>query len=131
MIRILIGFISGTVSGMGMGGGTILILILTLFLNVEQHVAQATNLIFFIPTAIAATIINYKQKIIDIKTAVVIAIYGVIGALIGSNIANNLDSNILKKIFGIFLLIIAINEIVSYKKLNIKKGKSHTNNKSK
>ena len=123
MIRILIGFISGTVSGMGMGGGTILILILTLFLNVEQHVAQATNLIFFIPTAIAATIINYKQKIIDIKTAVVIAIYGVIGALIGSNIANNLDSNILKKIFGIFLLIIAINEIVSYKKLNIIKRK--------
>lgn len=123
MLEVLIGVISGTVSGMGMGGGTILILILTLFLNVEQHVAQATNLFFFVPTAIAATIINYKQKIIDIKIAVVIAIYGIIGAVIGSNIANNLDSNILKKIFGIFLLIIAINEIVSYKKMNIKKGK--------
>lgn len=74
MLQILTGLISGVVSGLGMGGGTILILILTLFGGVEQHVAQATNLIFFIPTSIAAIWINYKQKIIDIKLGLIIGL---------------------------------------------------------
>ena len=49
MIETIIGLISGIVSGTGMGGGTILIFLLSFLLGVEQHVAQATNLIFFIP----------------------------------------------------------------------------------
>lgn len=122
MFEIIIGVISGIVSGIGMGGGTILILILTIFLNVDQHTAQAINLVFFIPTAIAAIIVNAKQKLIDFKTSNIISTFGVIGAIIGSIIANKIDSNILRKLFGIFLIIIAINEIISYKKL-------HTTNK--
>ena len=47
MVEIIIGFISGIVSGTGMGGGTILIVLLTFILGIEQHIAQATNLIFF------------------------------------------------------------------------------------
>ena len=62
MLEILTGIISGTVSGTGMGGGTILILILSVFMGIDQHVAQATNLIFFVPTSIAAIYINIKQK---------------------------------------------------------------------
>ena len=54
MLEMLIGFISGIVSGTGMGGGTILILCLSIFLEINQKTAQATNLIFFIPTSIAA-----------------------------------------------------------------------------
>ena len=122
MFEIIIGVISGIVSGIGMGGGTILILILTIFLNVDQNTAQAINLVFFIPTAIAAIIVNAKQKLIDFKTSNIISTFGVIGAIIGSIIANKIDSNILRKLFGIFLIIIAINEIISYKKL-------HTTNK--
>ena len=56
MIEILIGMISGIVSGTGMGGGTILIFLLTFMMGIEQHVSQATNLIFFIPTSIVAII---------------------------------------------------------------------------
>ena len=48
MVEVLIGIISGIVSGTGMGGGTILIFLLTFFMGIEQHIAQATNLIFFI-----------------------------------------------------------------------------------
>ena len=66
MIEILIGMISGIVSGTGMGGGTILIFLLTFMMGIEQHVAQATNLIFFIPTSIVAIIINIKNKNIDL-----------------------------------------------------------------
>ena len=66
MTQIGIGIVAGIVSGTGMGGGTILIFLLTFMLGIEQHIAQATNLIFFIPTAIVAIIVNLKNKNIDI-----------------------------------------------------------------
>lgn len=78
MIKILIGFISGIISGTGMGGGTILILCLTLFLGFNQKIAQATNIIFFIPTSIAAIYINIKEKNIDFKVAKIIIFFGII-----------------------------------------------------
>ena len=62
MLQILIGGLSGIFSGIGMGGGTILIFLLTTFAGLEQHIAQATNMIYFIPTAISAIIVNYKNK---------------------------------------------------------------------
>ena len=62
MLQILIGGLSGIFSGIGMGGGTILIFLLTTFAGLEQHIAQATNLIYFIPTAISAIIVNYRNK---------------------------------------------------------------------
>lgn len=127
MIEILIGMISGIVSGTGMGGGTILIFLLTFMMGIEQHVAQATNLIFFIPTSIVAIIINIKNKNIDLKLAIIISIFGILGAIIGSNISVYTDVKILKKYFGVFLIIVAINEIYSIIRL-YKKDKK-TNNK--
>lgn len=111
MIEILTGIISGIVSGTGMGGGTVLILILSLFMGIDQHTAQATNIVFFIPTSIIAIIVNLKQKLIDVKTGIVLIIAGVIGAAVGAILANNIYSQNLKKYFGIFLGIIAIYEI--------------------
>ena len=124
MSEILIGIVSGIVSGTGMGGGTILIFLLTFMLGIEQRVAQATNLIFFIPTSIIAIIVNLKNKNIDLKTGIIISIFGVFGAIVGANIALHMDVDILKKCFGIFLALIAINEIYSivkqYKKVKKK-----------
>lgn len=113
MIETLIGLISGIVSGTGMGGGTILIFLLTFLLGIEQHIAQATNLIFFIPTSIVAIIVNIKNKNIDIKLAILVSIFGVLGAILGANISIHTDVNLLKKFFGIFLAVIAIHEIYS------------------
>lgn len=111
MLEMLIGFISGIVSGTGMGGGTILILCLSIFLEINQKTAQATNLIFFIPTSIAAIYINMKQKNINIKLAKQIIFWGIIGTIIGALIAQKINVIVLKKMFGIFLAIIAIHEI--------------------
>ena len=111
MINILIGAISGIVSSLGMGGGTILILCLSLFMEKDQHIAQGANLIFFIPTAIVACFLNQKNKLIKWKIALIIAIFGVIGTIIGANISINLDTRKLKLYFGIFLLCIALFEI--------------------
>lgn len=113
MINVLVGVISGIISGMGMGGGTILILCLSLFLGKDQHIAQGANLVFFIPTSIVAIIMNIKQKLIKWKTGVIVSIFGVVGAVIGAKISVNLDTNRLKLYFGIFLLCIAVFEIYS------------------
>ena len=127
MLNVITGIISGLASGLGIGGGTILILVLTVFLGIEQHVAQATNLIFFIPTSIVAIIVNIKNKIIDKKLAITISIFGVIGAIIGASIANKTDVISLRKYFGVFLGIIAIYEIYSYFRKYILKNKRDNN----
>lgn len=126
MIEILIGLVSGIVSGTGMGGGTILIFLLSFLLGIEHHIAQATNLIFFIPTSIVAIIVNIKNKNIDLKLGIIISIFGILGAIIGANIAINTDVKILKKCFGYFLAIITINEICSIVKLYKKEKKTNT-----
>ena len=112
-----------------MGGGTILILLLSIFMNLDQHVAQATNLIFFIPTAITSVIIGIKNKNINVKEAWVIVVSGIIGAIIRANISSNLNVKILRKMFGAFLLIIAIYEIYSWFNMYIKNKKGHTKTK--
>ncbi|MEE0865686.1 MAG: sulfite exporter TauE/SafE family protein [Clostridia bacterium] len=124
MTEVLIGIISGIVSGTGMGGGTILIFLLSFMLGIEQHTAQATNLIFFIPTSIIAIIVNFKNKNIDTKQAIIISVFGVLGAIIGANIAIYMDVKILKKGFGIFLIFVTINEIYSIIKLYKKDRKT-------
>ena len=116
MAEILMGLVSGIVSGTGMGGGTILIFLLTFIMGIEQHIAQATNLIFFIPTSIVAIIVNLKNKNIDMPLAIIISVFGILGAIVGANISINIDVKILKKCFGVFLAIIAINEIYSITK---------------
>lgn len=125
MFEMVVGLISGFVSGMGMGGGTILILCLSMFMGVEQHVAQATNLVFFIPTSLIAIITNIKQKYIDFKVAIPIAISGIIGAIIGAIYSSKTDVRSLKKYFGIFLGLIALWEIYSLIKKYIFDKKRH------
>lgn len=128
MKEIIIGLVSGIVSGTGMGGGTILIFLLTFMCGLEQHIAQATNLIFFIPTSIVAIIVNIKNKNIDLKLALMISIFGILGAIIGANVSIHTDVNKLRKCFGIFLAIIAIHEIYTIIKENkkIKKRENKT-----
>ena len=91
--------------------------------GIEQHTAQATNLIFFIPTSISAIITTWKDKLIDFKVGIPIIFFGIIGAIIGAKISVNMNVDILKKCFGIFLGLIAMYEIYSL----IKKYKTSKN----
>lgn len=128
MGEIIIGLISGIVTGTGMGGGTVLILLLIALMGIEQHIAQATNLIFFIPTTIVATIANLKNKLIDKKLAITISIFGVIGATLGAIASTKMNVKELRKYFGIFLAIVAIYEIYSFIRKYIFKIKRENNN---
>ncbi len=121
MREILVGIISGIVSGLGMGGGTILITFLTSFLGVNQIIAQSSNIIFFVPTSIIASVINIKNKILRWDISIPLVISGIIGAMIGSITANNINVVILKKAFAIFLIFIAVYQIICWYRKYIKK----------
>jgi len=116
MIESFIGIISGIISGIGMGGGIILIFLLELICRIDHHISQASNLIFYIPTSISAIIVNIKNKNIDYKLAIVISISGIVGAVIGAKLAIFTEVKSLKVYFGYFLILIAIYEIYMLKK---------------
>lgn len=128
MLEFFTGIISGMVSGIGMGGGAILILVLSVFMEIDQHIAQATNLVFFIPTSISAIITTIKEKLINWKIGLPVAISGIIGAIIGAKISVKLDVKYLKKYFGIFLILITIYEIYSLVIQYKKERKSNNKN---
>jgi len=121
MILLIIGLAAGIISGMGIGGGTVLIPALVIFFKPEQHIAQSVNLIFFIPTAVVALIIHIRNKRIDFKTAIPAIISGLAGAYLGSRLAISLQGPVLKKWFAVFLFILGCYELLR-KDSNIKRG---------
>lgn len=116
MILALIGFLSGIISGMGIGGGTILIPSLVLLNNLPQQQAQGINLVVFLPVSVVALITHYKKGNIDFSFAKLIILGGIIGSLIGSILAIKIQPDNLKRYFGIFLLIIGIYQLFQKKK---------------
>ena len=115
MIPFLIGIAAGILGGMGIGGGTILIPSLIIFLNVNQHTAQGINLISFIPAAMVALIFHFKNNNIEKKIIKYLIFPGIFGAIAGSLIAIKLNPTLLKKLFGGFLFIMGVLEILSTK----------------
>jgi len=113
MILFLVGLLSGIISGMGIGGGTILIPSLIIFTTLNQHQAQGINLVVFIPIAIVALIIHYKNKNIYFKIALPIIITGLLGSFIGSSLAVNIPSDMLRRLFAVFLFCMGGYEIFS------------------
>lgn len=109
------GVLAGVCGGMGMGGGTLLIPLLTLFGNVPQHVAQAVNLISFIPMAVVALIFHIKNKLVDFKNVLYVILPGVAFAAAFSYIAKNVDGAVLKRVFGGFLILLAFVQFFSGK----------------
>jgi hypothetical protein len=96
---------------MGIGGGVLLIPALIIFAGSRQHIAQSINLISFIPVAAVALIIHYRKNNLHTGYSPVLIIAGLAGALIGSVFAVRLPSDILSKLFGIFLFFMGTVEI--------------------
>ena len=116
IIIIIAGFCSGIISGMGIGGGALLIPALHIFCGVDQKIAQSINLMYFIPTAVSALVIHVKKKNVEFKPLIPVFIFGMIGAVGGGYLAICINSMILRKLFGAFLLILAVKELYSAKK---------------
>lgn len=106
--EIIGGLVGGFVGGMGMGGGTLLIPILTLLAGFKQLEAQGINLISFIPMSIVALILHFKNKLVKFKETYLLAIIGAVVSLLSALVAVNINGTALKKIFAVFLIAIGI-----------------------
>ena len=109
----LVGALGGLLGGMGMGGGTILIPLLTIIFGIGQHQAQALNLLGFIPMAVIALVIHFKNRLVDYKNVWIIIVTGLIFCATGSFIAKQISGDVLKRIFGGFLILLSIFQLIT------------------
>ncbi|MBQ8426651.1 MAG: sulfite exporter TauE/SafE family protein [Clostridia bacterium] len=109
---VIAGITGGVLGGMGMGGGTVLIPLLSIFYAVSQHTAQAVNLISFIPMAVVAIIIHLKNKMIKFDKVLYTIIPGVVFCIAGCFLAKAMSGELLKRFFGGFLLILSVFQFV-------------------
>ena len=117
----LIGIISGIIAGMGLGGGTLLIPLLTIFMSVSQPLAQGINLIVFVPMAIIVSVIYIKNKLINFKYYFVIAIPAVIVAFVGALVSFQVSKQLLKIVFGCFVCVIGLIQLIYFVYCKVKK----------
>jgi uncharacterized membrane protein YfcA len=116
LILIIIGLSAGILSGLvGVGGGIIMVPLFVLFLGLTQHKAQVSSLAVMLPPVTFLAVYNYHTAgtggNIDWRIAIMVSILFIIGGFIGSKVALQIDQRMLRKIFGVFMLIVAIRLI--------------------
>ena len=121
LIASIVGAASGVLASMGMGGGFILVVYFALFTDIVQKGAQGLNLLFFIPITVVAVVIHIKNKLIDIKTAIVCSLIGIPAVVAGFYIAQNIDNSLLRKAFAVFIIISGLKDLFSKDKKSDKK----------
>ena len=99
--------------GMGVGGGGLFIIFLTQYLNFSQITAQGTNLIFFALSGIFALLLHFKKRKINVFQVIVMTIFGILGTVIFSHLANMIDPDIPRKVLGGLLVISGVISIIS------------------
>ncbi len=112
---LLAGLFSGIIGSMGLGGGAVLLIYLTLFADIDQLTAQGINLLFFIPIATVSVIIYAIRRQIKWKIILKIAFWGLVGAAAGLTVTSLLGGELTSKIFGILLILMGIKEIFTKK----------------
>jgi uncharacterized membrane protein YfcA len=111
--QMIAGILAGIFSGMGFGGGAVLLLYLTIFAGVGQYQAQGMNLLFFIPAGLFAIIFHIRKKLVIWSFAIPAAIAGIFGSALGFYLATIIGGNMLKKVFGVTILIAGIWELIA------------------
>lgn len=110
-IVLIVGTVLGFLSGLGIGGGSLLILWLTVVLHTDPITARGINLLFFIPSALIACILRIRQQDLEIRPLLPAILAGCISAAVFSAVSTQLDLGLLKKLFGAVLLITGLREL--------------------
>lgn len=92
-------------AGLGIGGGGLLVIYLTMVLKTDQLTAQGINLIFFIFSAVASLFIHFKKRKLNIRIIAILAITGIVSSLLGSCLSHNINTGLLRSIFGGLLVL--------------------------
>ncbi len=116
LLAALAGVVTGILSGFGIGGGTLLLIYMTAFAKVDQHLAQGINLLYFLPTAATALPSHIKNGYIDKKTALPAIAAGLAGTAAAAWAAIALDVSLLRRFFGTYLVYIGLRELFRKKK---------------
>lgn len=111
IVSIIVGMLLGFLTGLGTGGGSLLILWLTLVLHLPPQEAKIINLLFFLPCAVIASILNWREGRISFKKILLPALSGCIMAALFSFWSKNIDTERLQKLFGVLLLVIGLREL--------------------
>ncbi len=111
MVAVIVGFLTGVLASMGLGGGFILVVWLTIFEGVQQRAAQGINLLFFLPIALISLVLHIKNHLINAALIKKTALGGVLGAVIGTYGAQLVDNWVLRKLFALFLLSFGLREL--------------------
>ena len=111
LIPLLVGAATGVLSGFGVGGGTLLLVYMTTLAGLDQHLAQGINLLYFLPTAVCALIFHIKNRLIRWNIVLPAAIAGAATAVLTAWLAMRLDTGLLRKLFGGFLLLVGVREL--------------------
>lgn len=111
IFALVIGLLTGILSGFGIGGGTILMIYLTAFAAFPQKIAQGINLLYFIPTAAAALMLHSKHHQLKWNAVLPAALCGCATAAAFSFLAMGMDLTLLRRLFGVFLLFTGISEL--------------------
>lgn len=123
-IIIAVSAIGGVIGGMGMGGGTLLIPLLTFAAGLEQHLAQAINLMAFVPMSVVALLIHRKNGYVDIKRSLPISFAALAGAVGGSFLARYAGGYELRACYGVFLIILGCFQLFKVVRAVIRKKKA-------
>lgn len=115
-LAVAVGIVLGFLSGLGIGGGSLLILFLTLIVGTDAGTARCINLLFFIPCALCASLFRLRQGSLPLKKLLLPIAAGCILAAGAAFLGAKLDTQILKKIFGVLLLLTAVRELCYRKK---------------
>ncbi len=126
---LIIAIVCGIIAGMGIGGGSIFILLTTIFGLISHKEAQGYNLIMFIAVGITSTIYNIKNKNIDKKILLQLLLPVCLGSITGVFLLKKINENLLKTFFYLFMIIIGIYEIISSLK-KIYNAKNNINERS-
>ena len=111
VIAVLAGLVCGVLSGFGIGGGSLLMVWLTAVLSMEQRTAQGVNLLYFLPAAACSLIFHVKNKQIEWKAVVPAAIAGCLSAIPGAFLSGRVETELLRKLFGGFLVLVGSSEV--------------------
>ena len=111
MMNAIIGFLSGTIASMGLGGGFVLLIWLTLFQDIPQRTAQGINLLFFLPIALISVIMHLRAGLIDKKLVLSLIPGGIIGAVLGTLGSQVIGNDLLRKLYALFLLAFGLREL--------------------
>ena len=115
VIAVAAGLLTGILSGFGIGGGSLLLLYLTLFAGVGQYQAGGINLLYFIACAPAALYAHVKNGLVEGRAVRWCVAAGVLTSVAAAFLAARMDTDWLRRLFGVFLLYVGAKELFSWR----------------